>query len=149
MQIDWEKITMKYCHKCNTEYIIDIETCPDCGSVLHDAPGLEETVSTDEKDWVIVTRVKDQYEAEMIHSLLESEGIHTSVRDPAGGLKNLYGPFLPDRGTVEILVHKSNLEKAREVILKNSEWTEDELTEYMESEGSIGGDAENDDDLDS
>lgn len=128
---------MKYCHKCKTDYLVDIDKCPDCGGKLRNAPGLEETVTSGEKEWVVVTHSKDQHEAEAIRGLLESEGITASVRDPAGVLKNLYGPFPFFRGTVEIYVHESNLVRAREIILDHHKWTEEELTEYMETSGEL------------
>jgi hypothetical protein len=128
---------MKYCHRCGTEYSVNLKKCPDCGGKLHNAPGLKETVTTNEKDWVVVARARDQQEAEAIHALLDSEGIPSSVRDSAGVLKYLYGPFPFFGGSVEIYVHKTKYEKAKEVILENGEWTEDELTEYMESQGFV------------
>lgn len=137
---------MKYCHRCGTDYSVNLKKCPDCGGKLHNAPGLKETVTSNENEWVVVTRARDQHEAELIHGLLESEGVSASVRDPAGILKFLYGPFPFFRGTVEIYVHKSNYEKAREIIIENGEWTEEELTEFMESQGFV--DEEEDDFLD-
>ncbi|MCK4721518.1 DUF2007 domain-containing protein [bacterium] len=128
---------MKFCHRCETEYIPDFDKCPDCGGALHDAPGLDEGIVTNEKEWVVVHRTKDQQTAEMIHGLLKSNGITTVVRDPAGVLNHLYGPFPFFGGTVDIYVHEENIGKARDLIASNKEWSEEELTEFMESQGLI------------
>lgn len=135
---------MKFCHKCETEYIPDFDICPDCGGALHDAPGLEESVVTDEKEWVVIYQAKNEHTAEMIHGLLKSNGITAVVRDPAGALRNLYGAFPLYRTTIDIYVHENNIEKAQDLIASNKEWSEEELTEYMKSQGLIENEEDDD-----
>ena len=128
---------MPWCPGCGAEYRKGKKKCPDCGLPLRDAPLLDNTVQFNEKDWTIVYRASDPDEAEMIRGLLDASGIKAATRDGMGALRNLYGPMAGGTGEVSIFVLKSKAEEAQEIIRENTDWSEDELAEYMDKEGML------------
>ena len=127
---------MLWRHGCNMEYKEGISTCPDCGLPLKSAPGLSEPPYEPGIEWTMVYRAPDISQAESINALLESEGITAKVRDSQGALKSIYGGGVFD-GKVDILVLKEKLEEASKVIENQIQWTDDELTDYMEKKGEL------------
>jgi len=127
---------MPWCQKCGAEYLEGVEVCSTCNLPLKSAPTLQESAD-DESEWVILEKVPNLQLAEIVHDLLFASGIPSMVRDRDGALKDLYGDmaFL-DKG-VEIFVHISRLDEAKELIAGQIEWTDDELIDYMERTGDL------------
>jgi hypothetical protein len=126
---------MPWCPKCGAEYKKGIETCTTCNLPLRSAPPLDETVTHDEDDLVKVCNVGTVAHAEIIQGLLETNGIRVMVRDNDGALRGLYPSLVT--GSVDVLVFKNDFDKASTLISDHLEWSEDELTEFMERSGVL------------
>ncbi len=126
---------MPWCPKCSAEYREGVDTCPTCNLPLRSAPPLEETVTHDEDDLVKVCNVGDKAHADIIRGLLETNGIRVMVLDDAGALRSLYPSLVT--GSVDVMVFKNDFDKAATLISDHLEWSEDELTKYMERSGVL------------
>ncbi len=137
---------MPWCPGCGAEYLEGIKVCPECSRELKDAPPLAETFDFDPEDWEVVFTANGPEEAQMIHSLLESNGIATAGRDSLGALRNLYPGVSTPAGNINIYVMKDKLAEAMEIIRANTLWSQDELVNFMEKHGEL--DYEDTEDID-
>ena len=129
---------MPWCPKCGAEYKEGIKSCSTCNLPLRVAPMLDETTTHDEDDLVTLRTVDDKSQAEIIKGLLETNGIRVMLRDSESTLRGLYPSMVT--GNVDILVFKGQREKADKLISEKLEWSEDELTEFMERSGVLDKD---------
>jgi hypothetical protein len=115
---------MPYCPECRTEFRPGVTQCSDCGRSLlaGAAPSeKEETLSAAETEPVLLCRVADPAEAEMIRSSLADAGIACVVEEQgpiAGLLSTVSGDASEDYAT--ILVSKNRLAEARRVLAETT-----------------------------
>lgn len=138
---------MAWCPICSYEYLPGMSRCPDCGSPLRRAPGLDEAIRSEDRDWITIRVVGDPIQAEMVKALLESQGFDVAVRNGVGSIRAIVGDgTVAAGGEVYILVPLDSAPKAAELLRSHMHWTESELTHYMEEHGYLGSDDEYDDD---
>jgi hypothetical protein len=115
------------CPSCGSEHGGDARFCPQCGMPLVRAGAGEARVSERQErarkikpqyaqgELVRVVWLRNQAEAELIEGMLLEEGIPSVMRRPQG----FDVPDFMAAGPRELLVARSGLEAAREVLLQN------------------------------
>ncbi len=111
---------MKYCHVCNKEFDDENVFCPVCDEPLLDAPfsdvntGVPVEFTEDEELAVLFSAINDR-EADVIVSLLKSEGIPAMLNLREAGLYlTVYMGFC--RFGTDIIVRKRDYAAALEVL---------------------------------
>ncbi len=107
---------MKICPKCGRENPDDAEYCIYCGAKLEPT----------EKDfeWVKLLTAQNQFEADVVINLLESNGIHTMTKRPNAGITGYYmlaNPLMGSTGAWDIFVMRVDLPKAIELLKAEEE----------------------------
>ncbi len=100
------------CPTCRAEYVAGVETCADCDVLLvHElVPG---TAESDQVDWVKLVEVTDQFEAELIHGFLESEGVPCTLESLVFNAEPFtFGPL----SKVRIHVPAESVDQARTLL---------------------------------
>lgn len=111
---------MKYCPCCGAEYHDKIEVCFDCDTHLITQEEFqkrkeeEERFKEDTKYLVKVFTLKDRFEADLIKSELEREGIPVLIRDFRDTAYD--GIYIPQKGWGEVRVPEKDEERATEII---------------------------------
>ena len=112
---------MPWCPICKTEYREGFHLCSDCGAELVDEleQNVSETDSSDD-DWCFLLETNNDYEADIIESLLRSSNIPVLRKDRgAGGYLKIY-MGLTNLG-IALYIPKSRLEEAQILINLNPE----------------------------
>ncbi len=122
---------MPFCPGCGYEYRKGIKKCPDCGLPLRDAPLLDEKNQLDANDWMVIYRVSDIHQAEILRGLLESHGIRTAARDNMGSMRYLYGGFSFFSDLVDIYILKDDAVRAEKIIKEKYKLSEDKLDDEI------------------
>lgn len=109
------------CPLCEYEYVDGIEICADCGTTLIPVEEFEGNL-LNPSDWLVVTTVAEQYEAEMLKANLESAGIETLLYSKQD--RNF--PASGSWTSVKLLVKKRDSEDALIIIndIKNGKFEE-------------------------
>jgi hypothetical protein len=116
---------MLVCPNCEYEFEEGVTVCPDCGYELIDEKEFEEHM-TNPEDWEVVYACSEEYKAEMVKSNLEGGGIK-SIIIPQND-RNF--PTIGDLSIVKLVVKKTDLESARQIIADiNSTKSEEESEE--------------------
>ena len=106
---------MKVCPKCGYENEDNAKECVNCGYNFEDA----------EKnfEWVLLKTCENQFEAEVLSNLLETNGIKTMMKRPGpmrgGGfiVDNIgANPLLGSTGEFDVFVMRVDLKEAKELI---------------------------------
>jgi len=106
---------MKVCPKCGYENEDDAKECVNCGYNFENA----------EKnfEWVLLKTCENQFEAEVLSNLLETNGIKTMMKRPGpmrGGVfivDNIgANPLLGPAGEFDVFVMRVDLKEAKELI---------------------------------
>ena len=113
---------MKHCPNCLNEFRddVDIEYCPDCNVKLLDGPNpkLEpgyKDPEQNEKDLVVLTKVGEQWQADLLKSRLEAEGILTQQVPPEQSVI-LHIPPIQTTNMITIYVNPDDYERAMEIL---------------------------------
>jgi len=105
---------MPFCPKCRVEYVDGVESCDDCGVALVAALPQALEGSGREKDLVEVWRTQGEVEAQLIASLLESEGVKSMFSGES--LRLTHGLTVDGLALVKILVRSEDTKLACDVI---------------------------------
>ena len=111
---------MKYCIQCGAEYKDEVNVCSDCNEPLVTPQEFqrkrdeEKQFQEETKYLVKVFTLKDRFEADVIKSELEKEGIPVLIRSFSDTAYN--GIYIPQKGWGEVRVPESKQERAREII---------------------------------
>ena len=110
----FEEDLMPFCPKCRVEYVDGVESCDDCGVALVAALPQALEGSGREKDLVEVWRTQGEVEAQLIASLLESEGVKSMFSGES--LRLTHGLTVDGLALVKILVRSEDTKLACDVI---------------------------------
>ena len=111
---------MKYCPRCGAEYREGVTICFDCEDRLISQEeflkrkGEEEKFQEDTKSLVKVFTLNNRFEADLIRSGLEREGIPVLIRDFKDTAYD--GIYIPQKGWGEVRVPEKEKERAQEII---------------------------------
>ena len=113
---------MKYCVKCDSEYLNEIQVCADCGEPLvweEEYRRKKEQKESkrehlDKLKFVPVKYVENAFEADRIKDALEQEGIHVLVK--SSGERAFSRIFTPHRGWGCVEVPESEKSRAEQII---------------------------------
>jgi len=132
---------MPYCRECDCVTVqTDSSTCPVCGSVLI---AIEDVPPEDRDRPVVLTQCDNLYEAMVLRTALEAEGIQTLVEDE--GLLGVVGLMNPyhaggTQGSTSVLVRLEDAEAALELLRRKEAGeltlSEDDLPEEPTEEPS-------------
>lgn len=109
---------MPWCPKCHSEYREGYNNCSRCEVLLVDSLELEETGRFQREDLgppCFLTNVLDQYEANIIESILVPNGIPVLLKHREAGSYLNIGSGMTVFG-VDIFVPQKRLEEAKELI---------------------------------
>lgn len=109
---------MKICKHCGAEQDDNNEFCTVCGKKLDE-------INNTDLEWELLMTAQNQFEADLVKNLLESNNIPVMLKRPGTGfdISNPYAnPILGYWGKWNIFVIKVDLERAEEII-KNMEET--------------------------
>ena len=124
---------MKVCPKCGESNLDDAKVCKSCG--------YEFTEAKKNFEWVFLKRCKNQFEADLIAGLLESNDIITLVKRPGpmegGVISNPYADiFLGPNGAFDVFVMESDLEEAKKILEAFEKGGTENGTNEDDNEGS-------------
>lgn len=113
---------MKYCLKCDSEYLNEIQVCADCGEPLvweKDYRKKKEQKELKKEHlnrlkFVPVKYVENAFEADRIKDALEQEGIPVIVK--SSGERAFSGIFKPQRGWGCVEIPASEKSRAEQII---------------------------------
>jgi hypothetical protein len=111
------------CPKCEYEYIEGIKVCADCGADLIPVEEFEGHL-LHPSDWVVITTVPEQYEAEMIKANLEGGDIESLIYSKQD--RNFPVSFA--WASIKILVKKTEVNVALQIINDIKKRTPEENT---------------------
>ena len=138
---------MAWCPSCSYEYVPGTTKCPDCGKPLWRAPGLDEAVLFENREWVAIRAASDQVQAEIMKAFLESHGYEVALRNGASGIRSILGSgTVAGADGIDIMVPVEIAGTAATLLRTQLHWTEEELARYMEEHGHLGDGDEYDDD---
>ena len=104
---------MPFCPSCRSEYVEGTSTCEDCGEKLtENLPPKAATADTSEL--VEVWYTQGEMDAQLVRSLLESNGIESMLRGES--LRLTHGFTVDGLAEVKILVRAEDAKRACEVI---------------------------------
>ena len=107
---------MKICPKCGKENPDSAEYCIYCGAKLEP--------TEEDFEWVKLLTAQNQFEADVVINLLESNGIHTMTKRPNAGITGsfmLANPLMGSTGAWDIFVMRVDLPKAQEILKAEEE----------------------------
>jgi predicted amidophosphoribosyltransferase len=105
---------MPFCPKCRNEYVEGTETCEDCGLALTKTLAPESKTRPDESDLVEVWYAQGEMDAQLVRSLLESNGIESMLSGES--LRLTHGFTVDGLAEVRILVRADDAKRACDVI---------------------------------
>jgi hypothetical protein len=109
-----EVCKIPFCPKCETEYIEFIKKCKECDVLLVNELQIDKyDYHYDEGEFL--TTASDDFEADLLTSLLVSEGIHV-IQKHEGVTQYLKVYMGSSNFGVDIRVPKQQLEKAKEIL---------------------------------
>lgn len=104
---------MPFCPKCRSQFIEGTSTCEDCSiALVSELPAANKKV--DDRDLVEVWKAQGEMEAQLVRSLLESNGIDSIFSGEA--LRLTHGFTLDGLAVVRILVREDDVTRACDVI---------------------------------
>ena len=110
---------MKHCSECLEEYRDDFEpdTCPECGGELipGESPRYSEEGAQQWGSFEELTRVSNQWEADLLKGRLEVEGLHP-IQRPSRYYADVNLPPEQVAGGITILLRPEEPETAREIL---------------------------------
>ncbi len=128
---------MPWCPQCRAEYREGFKTCSDCDTDLVDK--LEEIEKNDDTDAEYdqethLTSVSNRIEAEIIETLLNSNGVPVRKKSRgAGGFLDIYMGAISNFG-IDLYVPSKLLEEAKEIIASNPEIVEENIQQDSNEE---------------
>jgi hypothetical protein len=109
---------MKYCPKCDIEYLDTIEECADCKTRLVGEEEMRKLLLEKEREarevFVKVATVENKFEADVLSNTLKKECIPVMVRNFQDTAYD--GIYIPQKGWGIILVPTEDKQKAEEII---------------------------------
>ncbi len=105
---------MPFCPKCRNEYLEGTETCEDCGQALVQALPPESKARPGESELVEVWYAQGEMDAQLVRSLLESNGIESMLSGES--LRLTHGFTVDGLAEVRILVRADDAKRACDVI---------------------------------
>ena len=105
---------MPFCPKCRNEYLEGTETCEDCGQALIETLPPESKASPGDGELVEVWYAQGEMDAQLIRSLLESNGIDSMLSGES--LRLTHGFTVDGLAEVRILVREDDARRARDII---------------------------------
>ena len=105
---------MPFCPKCRTEYVEGTVTCTDCGQKLVAELSPAEKQTPEQTDLVEVWHVQGEMDAQLIRSLLESNGIESMFAGES--VRLTHGLTVDGLAEVRILVREEDAKRACEII---------------------------------
>lgn len=105
---------MPYCPACRSEYLKGTIACEDCGRDLVEALPQEPSDGDPGGNLVEVWHTQGEMDAQLIRSLLESNGIRSTFSGES--LRLTHGFTVDGLAEVRILVHEDDAMRASEVI---------------------------------
>ena len=130
---------MPWCPGCSYEYVAGAKKCPECGCLIRKAPGLDEQNEMRHRNrkWSLIRKAADLVHAELIKNFLRTNGFEVAVRDGDSiGRAILGAAGSPGAGAL-ILVPSESARDAAVLLRSDTEWTEKELSDYMEDHGEL------------
>ena len=103
---------MPFCPACRSEYVEGTQTCEDCGRKLLDT--LPADAKAPDVRLVEIWHTQGEMEAQLIRSLLESNGIDSTFSGES--LRLTHGFTIDGLAEVRILVREEDAKRASEVI---------------------------------
>lgn len=101
---------MPWCHTCRIEYPVDLDSCPECGTLLVDAPAPERRVYAGVESGLVVVAVLPPEQALVASERLDQDGIPSALKDVGGDGGSV------DPSAVRVLVSPTRLAEARRVL---------------------------------
>jgi len=98
-----------WCHTCSIEYPVDLDSCPECGHELVDAPARERRIYSGASAGLVTVAILPPAQAFVASERLDRDGIPSALRDTADG-----GSIDPT--VVHVLVPPTQLADARRVL---------------------------------
>jgi predicted amidophosphoribosyltransferase len=105
--------TMPYCAKCRSEYVEGTKVCEDCGETLTETLPTP-AVRPGDGDLVEIWHTQGEMDAQLMRSLLESNGIQSIFSGES--LRLTHGFTVDGLAEVRILVREEDAKRACEVI---------------------------------
>jgi len=119
-----------YCPGCGAEIGEGDEKCPGCGIEFQTQSGVTLEIKRESKELIMLMKVNDIIEAQMIRMFLEDEGIPSIISE--GGMTSYLGAsMLLSLNSIKILVPESRARDAIVAMQKYHKWDEKELNRYL------------------
>jgi predicted amidophosphoribosyltransferase len=103
-----------FCPKCRNEYVEGTDVCEDCGVTLTQTLPPESKKRPDESELVEVWYAQGEMDAQLVRSLLESNGIESMFSGES--IRLTHGFTVDGLAEVRILVRKDDAKRACDVI---------------------------------